>query len=442
MKKLTEQRLGRSNKFFYYYMSQNASFDLRIKVTIRNLDISRMKEAIGEALRRYPELSARTVIRGSVLTSVRNDEELLFIPRDGKSRCFATEETNGYLLYFDYEGDSIEMYWYHGLSDVAGAYEYFKLVLYLYGVKTGFDFSEEEIDQIERQVRLTETVIDATNEADLLDPYGAYGDSTRTPEHTMDTKWAYAIPASDYPEEADYYHCVSLSVSCPAFIAETKKYGTSFIPLLSDIISGAFRRAYTPGDKPVTAMVPVNLRKYFGSTTKVNCSDGVLIPYFQEDEALDIEDRCRKWKKYMMDQSEPDNLALIMGRKAGIVDAIEAQGAPITDEVNKRTKLPNEATDFRAISYALTYPGNLTLPEGLDRLTEDFCFEAYGRGCSVIVYTYKDMMNLQALCRSDEMKYGQTVADAFRELGFEVSVRDMKRVRPNRMRIEKLDVIG
>ena len=185
-------------------------------------------------------------------------------------------------------------------------------------------------------------------------------------------------------------------------------------------------------------MVPVNLRRYFNCETKGNCSDGIMIPVFKEDESLDIKERCRKWKKYMQDQMEENNFSRIMGSKAGIVDDIEETGNSITDEVNKRTKLPNEETEFRPVSYGLTYPGNLTLPSGLDKLIEDFSLDGYGRGNSVVIFTYKDRMYLQALCRSDKTDYGMIVADAFKNAGLNVSIEDKKRIKPNKMLVEKL----
>lgn len=437
----TKQLLGKSNKFFYYHMSQGASFDIRYTIEIKNLDLDILRSAVSDALIRYPEFATTTVISNNVFTSVHNDRPVLFVTRDDKVRHFSTDETNGYLFYFGYSGDSFTMYYYHGLSDIVGMMSFIRCYLFLYGEKTGFNFTEEETEEIKGLIRNSDEVFAKGNQTALLDPYGTYGDSTAVPEYQLENLGAFTLPTSDYPEEAEYLHEVVLHTSTSAFLAKTKELGVSVIPLLNDIISGAMCRKYTPGDMPIIAMVPVNLRVLFESETVVNCSDGIRIPYYAADLEKPLRDRCQMWKGYLKNQMNIGLYKKIMGDKAGTVDRYEADAIPIVEQAKTKTKLPPK--DFiRPMSYALTYPGKLNMSKGLDRMITDFDFHGLGRGTSIVVHTYGDKMGIQIVYRKDDNELSDIVIRAFQEYDFEVKAKDNGRVYPNRMDVDRLEIMS
>lgn len=437
----TEQLLGRSNKFFYYHMSQGASFDIRFTVGIKNMDLDVLKGAVEEALKRYPEFAATTVIRGNAFTSVSNPRPVLFVPRDSKVRHFSTDETNGYLFYFGYGDEDFTLYYYHGLSDIVGIMSFIRCFLYIYGLKTGFDFTEEETAEIMNLIRKDENVFAEGDKTALLDPYGTYGDSAAVPEYQLENLGAYTLPTSDYPEEADYFHETLAVTSTSAFIKKTKELGVSVIPLLNDIISSAMCRAYSTGDMPVIAMVPVNMRTPFGSASVVNCSDGIRIPFYAADMETPLADRCMKWKGYLKKQMNTGLYQKTMGDKAGAVINYEADPTPVVEQAKAKTKLPPAGT-IRPLSYALTYPGRLDLSAGLDRMVEGLELQGLGRGTSIVVHTYLDFMRIQIVYRSDDMTLSDAIVSEFENYGFKLDVTDHGRVYPNRMDVDMLEVIS
>ena len=432
-----EQKLGASNKFFYYVMTGNASFNIRLSLTINNLNLELFKEAANEAIKRYPELGARTQIRQNTLISKVIDEEIVFVKEDKKIRHFGTDDTNGYLFYFIENGNTVTISYYHGLSDVVGILEYLRCLMYLYATKTSFELSKDELAELLPSIRCEDFCITEENEMGALDPYRMYGDSDVTEDYHFDNKGAYSLPNVDYPDDADYLHEQLITLSTSEFIRKTKELGVSVVPLLNDIVSSAIRNEYDADNMPVTAMVPVNLRPYVGIKTVVNCSDGIFIPYEKEDEALDITERCLKWKSFMNKQIATNNFIKLMGNKSASVDAFEGDETPIIEQARIKTMVPKKGT-VRPLSYALTYPGKMTLLSGLDRMLDNCEIRGLARSNSVVAHTYKDVMRIQVVTRTDDTKLADLILNQLNELNIAAECIDCQRVYADKLIMEEL----
>lgn len=433
----SKQILGASNKFFYYVMTGNASFNIRLSLTIHDLNLDLFKEAANEAIKKYPELGARTIIHQNTLISRVIDDEIVFVKEDKNNRHLGTDETNGYLFYFIADGNKVTISYYHGLSDVVGILEYLRCLMYLYATKTSFSLSEDELNELLPTIRCEDFCINDENEMKALDPYRMYGDTNVDEDYHFDNKGAFSLPNVDYPDDADYLHEQLITLSTSEFIKKTKELGVSVVPLINDIVSTAIRKEYDTDNMPVTAMVPVNLRPYVGSNTIVNCSDGIFIPYEKEDEALDITERCLKWKSFMNKQITKNNFIKLMGNKAASVDAFEKDETSIFEQARIKTMVPKKGT-VRPLSYALTYPGKMTLLSGLDRLLEDIEIRGLARSNSVIAHTFKDIMRIQVITRTDDTKLTDCILNQLKELNIAASCVDCKRVYADKLIIEEL----
>lgn len=433
----TEQKLGASNKFFYYIMTGNASFNIRLRLTINNLNLGLFKEAANEAIKRYPELGARTVIHQNTLTSKVIDKEIVFVKEDGKIRHLGTDETNGYLFYFIEDGNKVTISYYHGLSDVVGILEYLRCLMYLYATKTSFSLNDDELNELLPTIRCEDFSISDENEMEALDPYRMYGDSNVVEDYHFDNKGAYSLPNADYPDDADYLHEQLITLSTSEFIKKTKELGVSVVPLINDIVSTAIRKEYDTDNMPVIAMVPVNLRPYVGSKTVVNCSDGIFIPYEKEDETLDITERCLKWKSFMNKQITANNFIKLMGNKAASVDAFEKDETPIIEQARIKTMVPKKGS-VRPLTYALTYPGKMTLLSGLDRMLDNIELRGLARSNSVVAHTFKDVMRIQVVTRTDDTKLTDCILNGLKELNIAAKCVDCQRVYADKVIMEEL----
>lgn len=433
-----EQLLGASNKFFYYAMSQGASFNIRIELTVPGLEPEKLKEAFSEALRYYPEMAVQVVIKDNKLTSVRNDAPILLTQDDRTVRHFGTKDTNGYLFYVICREDGFTFSYYHGMTDVAGILEFIRCVMYLYAKRTGFAFTREEIDEIEASIRLDEKVFREGDKEDLLDPYNAHKDAGAIPEFILENEAAFDIPATTYPDEAEYIHESIITVKTSEVLAKTKEFGVSVMPFLTDVCSMAIRKEYCPGQMPVIAMVPVNLRPFLNSKTTVNCSDGVMIPVHEEDEELGIRERCLKWKDLLRKQMSENAFKKLIASKAGAVETFENEEVPIAFIAKEMTKVSHSG-ESSVLSYAMTYPGNLSLLSGLDRMVEDCRVKGLTRANAVIVHSFKENMRLQIICRTDDNRLAECIAKAFSDINISSEMIDNKRVFPDLMLVEELE---
>lgn len=435
---MQEQLLGASNKFFYYTMSQGATFNIRIILTIPSLQIKMLQEAMAEALKYYPELAVKIMVRENKLISVRNTDSVLFVPKDDKVRHFGTKDTNGYLFYVSYEADNFNFSYYHGLTDAAGAMEFMRCVMYLYAKRIGFVMSREEVDEIKSAIRLGEDDFGKGDYNDLLDPYNTHKDTDAAPEFVFENEAAYDIPTTVYPDDTEYIHEAIVNVKTSEVISKAKALETSVMALLNDVCSIAIRREFEPKDKPVIAMVPVNLRPLCNSHTIVNCSDGVLLPVHEEDEKADIKDRCAKWKSLMKNQMSEACVKSLMASKAGAVESFENGEVPFAKLANEMTN-PKKKGDKLPFSYALSYPGKLTLLTGLDKMISNCEVKALVKANAVIVHSFKEDMRLQVLCQTDDMRLADCVKRAFGDYGILAQTVDNKRVYFDHMMVDELE---
>ena len=128
------------------------------------------------------------------------------------------------------------------------------------------------------------------------------------------------------------------------------------------------------------------------------------------------------------------------GAKAAAVASFEADPTPLAESARTKTQ-PPPADAIRPITYALTYPGRLSLSSGLDRMLEDMSGELWVRANSVFVYTFRNKMQLQIRCRTDKDLWARTIDQAFHEMGFETELADLGQVTCARMIPEEIEKI-
>lgn len=433
-------KLGASNKFFYYTQHDTATFNIRFRYELaQEVNLDNLKQAVKEALEYYPEFSQRVILNDkNRLEACQNTDEVCFYQDNDKNYTLGSKDTNGYLMFFRYGPKLIEMSYYHGLSDTSGAQEFVRCILYFYFLKEGEIFSEEETEAVTKSIRNSSKEFEEGDKDDLLAPYEKYANESSSFSWNYNDPRAFAIPANSYPLEYDYVNVAEFELSLSQFLKKTKEYGVSVVPLLTDIISGSMRRTYNVTDEPIVAMVPVSLRPYFESNTKINFSDGIQIPFEQEDEGLSHSERCIRMKEKMKSQMVKENFEAIITSKVKSVEGFENSGVPFKELAGQNVQKRAPAGAKRPISYALTYPGKIDLTEGLNRLVKDFRLRVYVRAYSVIAYTYNDALRIYLTSRTDDETYFDAVQNGFEEFGFDVSKRKVGYVHADQVKTDLL----
>ena len=430
-----KSRLGYSNKFFYYSSSYGMSFSLTAGLRIKNFSLDAMNKAVDKALDCFPEFTYRPVVKDNAIYAMENNESYIIEPKSDKNKTFGTDETNGYLFYFSYEGNRFEITYFHGLSDAIGMFAFIQCLMYYYAMECGKSFSDEEVAELTKVTRLERPEI-LKEESDALDPYGTFGKDDAKPEFIYDNPGAFSMP-SDFGADTPKIHMHKFSINTHKFLSKTKEFNTSFAPLLCAIFAEAASRSFDTKGRPVTAMLPVNFRPYFDSHTYVNFSDGILIPYEKEYLNISYEESCKNMKDFMKKQLTKNNFAHVAHSKVEAVKSYENGDTSICDIAKKMTALPPKDA-IRPVSYAITYVGNLTICNSLRPLIDDYDFMLKVRSNSVCVSCFEDRLDFSIARRSDDTLWIDGLSLVLKKLNLDFEYSDLGIQESDYLFIEKL----
>ncbi|MBQ3329813.1 MAG: hypothetical protein IJG87_01385 [Ruminococcus sp.] len=402
---------GASNDFFYCFMRDEASFSLKYSVTFGD-EIQRalLERAANEAMRLFPEFAVRPVIRNNKLEMTPNDSPLVFCEEPGPVKFYGSDDMNGYMLYFVCDDRKLSVYFNHGFTDAVGMKAYLSSVLTLYAAYIGKAVTDEAFLAGVRtpgHARLN------PDPEDMVDPYRLYGNTESVPEYSFDNPGAFTIPMEQFPPETNEIHEYLVDISTSDFIRLTKKLGASFTPLMIDLAAQAVYRHYHTGEDPFIAMLPVNLRPFFGSSTLVNFSDGISVPTYRETVEPDISVRCTRMKNIMTQQMTKAAFERLIGTKAAMVDRFYADDSDI-----RTRKLPPPAGGKKPYTLPISYPGRLTLGEEIDSLLDGAFLTGYSRVNSIVAHTFRDKMEFAFIWRSEDISYINYFCDELRRCGF------------------------
>lgn len=409
--------LGASDKYFYYTSSFENTFAIRMKLDFKELDAQAFFAAANEALKRYPEFAYKPVIKDNKLWAKENTAPVVLSQKDGRDFRFASNDTNGYLFFFTYSGNTVNAHWYHGLTDFAGFMSFLRCVLAIYAEKTGFELTDDEKSALDGIIRKT------APKDPVTDPYGQFGDASCVPEYRfVNTTGAFAIPA-DYDYSLQCEHGYIITMPLAPYLKTTKQLGVSFAPLLANIIAESLTAVYDIENKPVVIMVPADFRRLADFDTAVNFSDGMLLPVEPDDRDLPIGERCGKTKEALIAQRTLNNFKSISGKKAAAVASFESEQAPLWEVARDKQKPPKPGA-FRPVTSAMSYPGKITFTQGLDRMFEYVDLFAWIKGSYTIAHTYGDNITLHVYCRSDNGVWIGSIMKVLSDFGFDAKLED------------------
>lgn len=421
-----------SNEFFYCFMHDEGSFALNFSVTFKDeIQSDQLQRAANEAIRLFPEFAFRPVIRDNKLEMAPNDKPLVFCTEPGAVKYYGTDDMNGYVLYFVCDEKKLTVYFNHGFTDAVGIMTFLKSVLTFYAEYIGKPVTDEAFLA---SVRTSADDLPDPDQKCLFDPYRFYGNTEAVPEYSFDNPGAFSIPAEPFASDTNEIHEYLVDISTSDFIRMTKKLGASFTPLMIDIAAQAVYRHYDTGDDPVIAMLPVNLRPFFGSSALVNFSDGISVPSYPEADEPDVAARCAAMKDVMKKQMTKAAFERLIGSKAAMVDRFYADDSDI-----RTRKLPAPAGGKKPYTLPITYPGRLTFGDELDALLDNAFITGYSRVNSIVVHTFGDKMEFAFIWRSEDASYIDHFCDELRRYGFTPTLTDNGLVKRDIFSFAKLD---
>ncbi len=423
------QRLGYSNKVFFYQFEKRNSFSLRFRYDfVEDIEAGSMKASIEEALKLYPEFRISVRTEGHRFVSEQNDRPVSFYQGLDREHRLGSEETNGYLFYFAYEKKSLRISYYHGMTDTKGVLTFMGTVLYFYAQKTGKTLSGQELEELRGKIRFSEADI-PEDEMERLDPYGLLADGKAEQGDPYQNPAASYFTGQQYPEDWQEVNRYEIEFSLSAFLKMTREYGVSVGPLLLSIISRAFRQTEdSDKSRQVVAMLPVDFRKHFGIPSLVNFSDGISVPMEEADLELSLHDLSRKFKEFILGQICRENFVTIIKNKVGMVRSLEDRPGGMEQMVEEMIHMP-DLSKFCPASYVFTYPGNLNMGKGIDRMLRDIHYGCFTRYTYVTGSTFNDCFRLSINARTDDGQWAENILNNIKSLGIDAEMKAMGRVK-------------
>ncbi|MBQ7544471.1 MAG: hypothetical protein IJT02_05950 [Synergistaceae bacterium] len=408
------REIGYSDRVFHYKDTR----DLRIRMTLAD-DVKPdiLKMAVQKALGDFPEYAVAPVRKGNTVYYETNTRPVCFFPYDKTERWFGTEEMNYYMFCVLYEGKTFTLSMFHTLTDFFGMWHFIQNILYYYAVELGHDVPDitspnPDIDDMER-----------------YNPYAKFQDRNAELVIPEIKREIFSIPVEKLPLELHQQHEFTITFPLKPFLAMTHEWGASAVSAMTAIISNTVANLYDAGDKEVLIKLPADMRGLLGCKTRVNFSEAVILPSSRESRELPVGEHSRLIRQIMRSQLTEGNFRKYIA--IGVANARALSG-----EIDK----PDVTAPKIPLTYAITYPGKMDLPQEYNSVVSDFELKAFVPVDPVrfSVKTTADTIRIDSAQLFDGPELVNAVAESFGQLGLKCSVQDMGRFGGNRYSLEKV----
>lgn len=429
--------IGYSNKVFYYNgAGHSTTYDFRMRILLtREPDKGALQRAAAKTMAVFPEFAVRPVIGADGrLYYEENKEEVAIFDEDEPPHALGSDETNGYLLCLICGEKSFIVSFYHGLSDFVGNWSFIRTLVWHYVREVG-----ETGVSADETVRLNADVYRNMDEQERDNPYQKFGNAESVPSWVYEDKGALEINEPLYPDEADHLKNYELTLDVGAFLKKTKELATSFVPLLIAVTTQALDGLYEKNGKPVVVKIPTNLRPLYGTHTTANFSDSLVLALSEELRGMSIAEQTKFLRESMNDQLHRENFDRILAKKVRTVKDYE-NGRETIEQLNQRLTNAASAASARPVTFALTYPGRLDVPDEYQSVVRGFNMEPYvpTNGFFLFVGSYGGELRIRICQRFDSDRLARAMAEAFGRIGLNATVCDAGMVTGDKVYVEKL----
>ena len=385
------------------YMSMSGVQTTTIVVNIDLVDPvngEALKAAVGHVLERYDHYRMTLVLKENQLYYTLAKGELPVYKEKG-SLQLGSEENGGYLFAVSYKKKRIRLRIHHGLADGRGIFEFSKSLLYYYFLECGIPVEPED------KVITKET---PRGETEDLDPFAAFGDVSIEPLGQFISKEAFCAAEEDEYEDQPRCYRYELALPIGDLLKAAKKVDSSPLPLLTVLISAAFRKTWDVGDQPVTGYVPLDLRTRFDMMTLQNCAYFVPLPHTKRNSNLPLDTQATVQRGIMDLQLQEENLRHRMGALEKGQQDFKAVEVPFAAKQKAATARSRAGSKTR-YSYVMTYVGKISLPELMRRQVNDFMINipAFDIPLAIAAAEYDGILNLVITQRFDNDQFAKNL---------------------------------
>ena len=271
-KTLTEtkrwMKLDNAAKIYPATMSRTwtALFRLSANLT-ETVDPAVLQQAVNQTIKRFPSFAQR-LRRGMFWYYFEEINATLRIQRDAGNPCVRMnfKENSGYMLRVRYYENRIAVEFFHALTDGSGATVFLMTLVAEYlALKYG------------AVIPRNEKILDCSEKPKLEEVEDAFFRFQRGIGRVAKEQSAFRIPGT----EENFLHIVTGILDIKEVLALAKKYGctlTEFLTAVMIMSVADVQKRYVPSRrryKPVKISVPVNLRRFYKTSTLRNFSSYV-----------------------------------------------------------------------------------------------------------------------------------------------------------------------
>lgn len=396
--KQTTYAIDNSAILYLALMRHRHTNSYRFTMTMREeVDPDILQQAMERVYRRFPTIIAgfrREFFRYRVIPAASAP---LVLPDPGVLLPMSREEIESCAYRIFYRGRDISYEGFHAAADGYGAVASFTTLIAEYlRLRHG---SEIPVCSTLRHVD------EAPLAHELEDSYLTHQEGK--PLH-LPSRYSYQLPG--VYNEPRVYPC-SRIYHTDTILTAARKHGVSMTSLLSGVMASAIMDIQTRHArklKPVRIMVPVDLRRIFGSKTLRNFILYALPTMEPGDEKLPIRELLSRFQSQIREQLDPRRMASIMAYN------VRAQANFLFRAIPVGVKCALMRLAYRFFgesnsSITLTNLGNIQLPREMASQVERIqCILTPRAGspynCSVIALNGKLTVTFSRFCRQPELE--------------------------------------
>ncbi|MGI5900364.1 MAG: hypothetical protein ACOX8S_10655 [Christensenellales bacterium] len=353
-------KLDNSAKIYPAIMSRSWAAMFRLSASLTEaVDASLLQKAADQTIRRFPSF-AQKLRRGFFWHYFEKINVPLRIERDVGNPLVRMNfrESNGYMLRVRYHENRIAVEFFHALTDGTGALTFLRTLVAQYlELKYGAE--------IPRSVE----ILDCTEEPKPSENEDGFLKYERGIRLSSKEKFAFRIPGT---EDENFLSIVTGLMDVKALLALSKAHGCTLTELLVSVLIlsiDEIQLRYVPSrrmHKPVKISVPINLRRFYPTSTVRNFSSYInpgIEPRYGE---YSLEETIKRVKGFMA--SELDEKLL----NAKFSTNVNFEKSPFIRAVPLFLKKPLLLLAFyfsgdRLTSSTISNLGKVTLPEEMEK---------------------------------------------------------------------------
>lgn len=361
--------------------SRSSVFRLTFYLT-ENIEPELLSQAVNDVLPRF-EPFAVTLKKGLFWYYLSRNTQPFEVKPEPEIMCKYVPwvRNHGYLMNVYYYRNKIVLETFHSLSDGTGAMEFLKSITYRYLILKGYPVEHENL--------ILSQVPNSKQEA--LDMFcHSYNDA---PKKKLKEEPAYHLAGEKFANA--FSMCVRIKAPTSQLLNLSRLHSVTLGEYVTALCAYSIYQtdiACRRSKKPIKMFVPVNLRRFFPSTTIRNFSLYIKGTYSTQT-SWTFEDMLKSTKEQFVKQLNQEDLNQRINSNVGIESNLLVRLLPLGLK-NFAFKLGYHFLAEDISTYSISNLGNVKLPESMQPYVSQVEFSIGGTNMAIASYQGKTCISM------------------------------------------------